>query len=80
MERSWGLALWWGIGEAAASAARESPGLKGLCKEVEVCLHEERLWEAIGESAAQLQKTPTVLKMPVLWDDHEEQQQWSGAS
>lgn len=44
---------------------------------------EKRALERLtGENAAQLQQSASaVLGMPVLWDDHQEQQwQWSGAS
>jgi hypothetical protein len=37
------------IGEGAALVAVDGPGLKGSCKEVEACHHEESLWKAIGK-------------------------------
>jgi hypothetical protein len=46
--------------------------------------HYERPWKAIGEGAASvvidgpgLKESCSVLEMPVPWDDHQEQQQWS---
>lgn len=37
---------------------------------------EENQLEAIGETAAKVnQRTLAILEMPVLWDDHQEEQQ-----
>lgn len=36
----------------------EGPGMKGSCKDIEVCHHEEGPGEAFGGSTAQMQKTP----------------------
>lgn len=59
-----------------AASLVEGPGLKGSRREVEAWHHEERLGEVIGESAAQLrQEAPSILEMPVLWDDHPGQPQ-----
>jgi len=66
MKESWRAAeaghcgrLWKAIGKGAASAAIDSPGLKGSCKGAEAWHREEDLWEAIGEAYWQ-QKTAVV--------------------
>ena len=46
------------IGKGAASVAVEGPGLQGSCREVEAWYREESSWEAVGDSAAQLQQRP----------------------
>jgi hypothetical protein len=48
---------WKARGEGTASVAVDVPGLKGTCKGVEACHHEESLQEAIAEALLQL-KTP----------------------
>ena len=61
-------------------AAVKTAGFKGSCGEVEAWYHEESPGEAIGKSAAQLQKDPSILKRPAPWDDNQEQeQQWNEA-
>ena len=58
-KKSWRTAEAWhckrpgkAIGDGSASFAIDGPGLKGSCRKVEV-LHEERIWEAIGEAELQ---------------------------
>lgn len=43
-------------------------------------VHEESPGEGVGEGAAQLQQGPSILEIPVPWEDNQEQQQWNGAS
>jgi hypothetical protein len=57
MKGSWIAAEAWhcerpgkATGEGVISVAVDSPGLKGSCKEVKVCHHEDSLGEAIGEA------------------------------
>ena len=56
------------IGGGAASVTIEGPGSKGSCRKFEVYHHKESLWEAVGESTAQVQQ-----KTPGFWryQDHE---------
>lgn len=50
------------LGEGVTSVAVEGPGWKGSCREIETWHLEESLWEAIGESEAQVPKK-TVLSI-----------------
>jgi hypothetical protein len=57
MKGSWIAAEAWhcerpgkATGEGVISVAVDSPGLKGSCKEVKVCHHEDSQGEAIGEA------------------------------
>jgi hypothetical protein len=64
---------WKAIGEGAAS---DDPGLKGSHKEVEPWHNKESMrsyWSSLVAA-----ENHSILKMPLPWDDHQEQQhQWS---
>ena len=59
---------WKATGEGAASVAVDGPELKGSCKGFEAWHHEESLWGGYWQSL--LAEDPSVLEMPVPWDDH----------
>ena len=69
---------WKAIGESVPSVVIDSPGLKGSCKGMRLSTVKkayERLWWSIVAV-----EDPSILEMPVPWDDHQEQQwQWRGS-
>ena len=82
MKGSWRTADAWycespgeATGKGAASVADEGSGLKGSSKEDEAWHHEEAYERLLVTVQPSCSRDPSILEMPVPWDDHQEQQQ-----